>query len=140
VTATGKNNQAKGMAFEKLVAGRAEQLGLEALLVKWIDRSGDRYVSKPDLEIIQRPDLKIDCKYTEGRFTIKELKKLLEETRRRYCGESSFPVVVVGQKFGKARLFMEEVTVIVCANPMMIMPLDDWLIMLDSTLKGKVYV
>jgi hypothetical protein len=69
----GKQNKTRGDSFEELVANRARHLDT-VLMVKRIDRVRRRGVSLPDIEFIDFPEFMVDCKFTEGIFTIKERK------------------------------------------------------------------
>lgn len=132
----GQNNQRRGKSFEKLAAGRAEALGLTRLVVKWIDRTLCRGTSKTDVEIIQYPDITIDCKFTEGKYTFSEMEKLLVQTIGKY-GDCS--VCVFGQKFGGTRINPKDIIVAgMMPTPygqyLHMMQYDSWLHLLDSML------
>lgn len=129
----GKQNKTRGDTFEDLVANRAKHLDT-ILMVKRIDRVRRRGTSLPDIEFIDFPELMVDCKFTEGIFSIKEKKKLLEECQCKYGAKNAVPIVVCGEKKDKIRLITEDV--LVCfQSPMgmfLMTPLDDWLLHLHD--------
>jgi len=96
----GKRNKSHGDAFEKICESRADQLKLD-LIVKRIDRTFRRGVSLPDLEFVDFPEYKPDCKFTEGSFTLAEMKKLILETQMKY---GDLACCIFGQKYGRAKL------------------------------------
>jgi hypothetical protein len=123
----GRQNQSRGAAFEKIVAARPAQLGLD-LMIKRIDRTHRRGISLPDIEIIDFPDFKLDCKFTESEFSVREKRKLVIECHSKYCIETESAIVICGEKKDKSRLIVEDVLVcFISSGLLLIVPLDDWL-------------
>lgn len=104
---SGKNrNQARGKAFEARCVSRANELA-PSLIVQQVIR--DRYTSYSDIEFIDFPDLKVDCKSTISEFSTSMKKRLYKETRMRYAGTT---IVILGERKGKSRITWENVTVL----------------------------
>ena len=115
---------------------------LQELAPKWviqrIDRTFRRYESLPDIEISSRPELKIDCKYTVGFFSFKDLEKMLLEVEEKYCSgglhNSEKPVIIYGERKGKTRINKDNIGVCVRSKyGIMCMPLQAWVKALEGT-------
>ena len=138
----GRTNRNRGAKFETYCALRPYVLDLN-LIVKRIERHNDKmYQSLPDIEFCDFKDLMVDCKFTEGDFSVAEKKKLVIETYQKYAVNLQNAVVITGEKRGKTRLSPDNINA--CrfdGNFLHIMPYDDFLKMLHNvksqSLKGQ---
>jgi len=103
----GRLNKNRGDNFERICEQRPSELGF-TLLAKRIDRTHCRGTSKPDLEYIQFPSIKPDCKFTEGRFTRTEKEQLMKEAVDKY-GDGA--ILIIGEKHDRTRLNKNEIYV-----------------------------
>lgn len=99
----GKRNQANGKNFEKMCVEIAEET-TELLTIKHIDRTQLRSESLPDIEILDFPQLKLDCKAYSGYFSYNDLEKLLKVVFKKYCGDGGIPIIIFGPRYNKSRI------------------------------------
>ncbi len=128
----GRQNKNRGDAFEKFVTDRPGSLNLN-LLFKRIDRTHRRGVSLPDIELVDFKQFQVDCKFTEGEFSVREKRRLVAECQSKNCSETDTAIVICGEKKHKTRLIPEDV--LVCFNfldLLLMIPLDDWLLHLHN--------
>lgn len=136
----GRRNKNKGESFQQLVANRASVLEL-SLIVKNIDRVRRRGGSLPDTEFVDFPELMVDCKHTDGRFSFNEKRQMLLECHTKYCcADSDIAIIVCGEKQHRQRLQVESVVACYQVDDLFLMtPLDDFLRHLDRK-KQKLLV
>ena len=130
---SGKNNQRRGKTFEQQCADRPVRLGL-TLTVNHIDRLRCRGASLADLEFIDFPHFKVDCKFTINEFTWEQYQKLYREAKKKYCkkrGDKCF--VIVGERKGRYKLDWNNVRVILPSRyGLSVVLYDNWLVMLEK--------
>lgn len=129
---TKRSNGAQGAAFEQMVAEEFEKFAPD-LTVKRIDRSsGLRYESIYDLELLDFPDIKLDCKSTVGQFSFNDLRKLLKQCQKKYCLGQDIPIIVFGERRGKSRINRDNIGVAMLQGTgILILPLETWLNVLN---------
>jgi len=114
-----------GREFERLVADRPSELNLR-LQLKWIENQPGMYSKTPDVEFLDCPEIKIDCKYTGSYFEYGQRLSMLSNACEKY-GENV--VIVTGERKNKRRFNWDDVLVswIDERLGLIMIRFDDWL-------------
>lgn len=123
-------NQQQGKRFEQNVAKFINKYA-KYTGAKVVERKSHHF-SDYDIELIGFPHFKVDCKSTTSYFTVKEMHKLLEICKKKYCKNGGIPVIIVGEKKGKLQIVTNEAKVLIKSKfGLTLIPLLDFVKYLD---------